>query len=336
LAGLDINLEVSEMKKLRAKKLTLIALSLMAVCLLFAGPALAKFPDKTITLIVPWSPGGSGDMSCRILASHMEKVLGQPVVVKNMPGAGSMVGAKALADAKPDGYTLGFLGISAAIAQYTSVAPVKMDKYVAVSGVINPELFLLVNSKRPWKSLAEFVAFAKKNPGKVKNANAGAGVIDHLYSSEFAKTAGVKFTQVPYKGWGPSLAALAGGHVDSMFVAIGPAKAMIKAGKIRPMAIAAAKRHPNYPDVPTMKEGGVDITMPFWESIVAPAGTPKEVIAALDQAIAKSFADPGIQKRIKASGLDIGYLGTSGIAKLRAASDQKVKSMVEALGLMRK
>jgi tripartite-type tricarboxylate transporter receptor subunit TctC len=324
------------MRQFRLKRFALVSLFIALLGLGFAAPAMAEFPTKTITLIVPWSPGGSGDMSCRILASHMEKVLGQPVVVKNMPGAGSMVGAKALVDSKPDGYTLGFLGISAAIAQYTSVSPVMMDKYTAVSGVINPELFLLVNADRPWKTLQEFVADAKKEPGKIKNANAGAGVIDHLYSTDFSNVADVKFTQVPYKGWGPSLAALAGGHVDSMFVAIGPAKAMIKAGKIRPIAIAAEKRHPNYPDIPTMKEGGVDIVMPFWESIVVPAGTPPEVIAKLNDAIKKSFENPAIQKKIKDSGLDISYMDTEGIAKLRAESDQKVKGMVEALGLQKK
>lgn len=293
----------------------------------------AEFPAKAVTLIVPWSPGGSGDMTCRILGAQMEKELGKPVVVKNMPGAGSMVGAKALADSKPDGYTLGFLGISAAIAQYTSVSPVMMKEYEAVSGVINPSLFLLVNVSAPWKTLHEFTEYAKSNPGKIKNGNAGAGVIDHLYSTEFAKVAGVKFTQVPFKGWGPSLAALAGGHVDSMFVAIGPAKAMIGAGKIRPVSIAAEKRHPAYPDIPTMKEGGVDITMPFWESIVVPAGTPDEIIAILDQVIRKAFEDPAVKKRIKDSGLDISYMDTAGIAELRAQSDAKVKAMVEALGL---
>ena len=295
--------------------------------------AYAEFPEKALTLIVPWSPGGSGDMTCRILAAQMEKELGKPVVVKNMPGAGSIVGARALADAKPDGYTMGFLGISAAIAQYTSVSPVMMSEYKAVSGVINPSLFLLVNANTPWKTLKEFVAFAKANPGKIKNGNAGAGVIDHLYSSDFAKVADVRFTQVPFKGWGPSLAALAGGHVDSMFVAIGPAKAMISAGKIRPIAIAAEERHPHYPEVPTMKEQGVDITMPFWESIVVPEKTPDDIVKILDTAIRKAFEDPGTQKKIKDSGLDVSYLDTSGIAKLRAASDAKVKSMVEALGL---
>ena len=292
-----------------------------------------KFPKKAITIIVPWSPGGSGDMTCRILAAQMEKDLGKPVVVKNMPGAGSMVGATALANSKPGGYTLGFLGISAAIAQYTSVSPVMMSEYKAVSGIINPSLVLLVNAKTPWKTLQEFVTFAKANPGKIKNGNAGAGVIDHLYSSEFAKVAGVKFTQVPYKGWGPSLAALAGGHIDSMFVAVGPAKAMIAAGKIRLVAIAAEKRHPSYPDIPTMKEGGVDITMPFWESLVVPSKTPDDVIAILDKAIRKAFEDPGTKKKIKDSGLDVSYLDTPGIARLRASSDANVKTMVEALGL---
>jgi tripartite-type tricarboxylate transporter receptor subunit TctC len=213
------------------------------------------------------------------------------------------------------------------------VSPVRMDRYVAVSGVINPELFLLVNADRPWKTVEEFAAYSKANPGKIKNGNAGAGVIDHLYSSEFAKVAGVEFIQVPFKGWGPSLAALAGGHVDSMFVAIGPAKAMIQGGKIRPLAIAAEKRHPNYPDMPTMKEGGVDVVMPFWESIVVPAGTPNETIVILDTAIRKSFEDAGVQKKISDSGLDVSYMDTVGIAELRASSNASVKRMVEELGL---
>lgn len=322
------------MLKKTACGLSLFLLLCTGVLSLGTGTALAEFPEKTITLIVPWSPGGSGDMTCRILAAQMEEDLGENVVVKNMPGAGSMVGAKALADSDPDGYTLGFLGISATIAQYTSVSPVMMNEYKPVSGIINPSLFLLVNADTPWESLEEFVAYARENPGKIKNGNAGAGVIDHLYSSEFAKVAGVEFTQVPYKGWGPSLAALAGGHIDSMFVAIGPAKAMIKAGKIRPLAIAAKERHPSYPEIPTMKEGGVDITMPFWESIVVPAGTPDKVVSVLDEAIAKAFQDPETMKKIKNSGLDVRYMDTQGIKELRQASDADVKSMVESLGLM--
>jgi tripartite-type tricarboxylate transporter receptor subunit TctC len=300
---------------------------------IWGSPVLAKFPEKPITLIVPWSPGGSGDMTCRILAAQMEKELGQPVVVRNMPGAGSLVGAKGVVDSAPDGYTLGFLGISAAIAQYTSVSPVMMSEYKAVSGIINPSLFLLVNTASPWKTLPEFVNHAKANPGKIKNGNAGAGVIDHLYSSEFGRVSGVEFTQVPFQGWGPALAALAGGHVDSMFVAIGPAKAMIGAGKIRPIAIAAEERHPAYPDIPTMKEGGVDVVMPFWESIVVPAQTPDTVVSILDEAIRKAFQDSATQKKIKDSGLDVSYMNTAGIEKLRAESDANVKRIVEALGL---
>jgi tripartite-type tricarboxylate transporter receptor subunit TctC len=302
--------------------------------MIFSGTVYAQFPEKTITLIVPWSPGGSGDMTCRILAAEMENQLGKPVVVKNMPGAGSMVGAVALVDAKADGYTLGYLGISAAIAQYTSVSPVMMEKYEAVSGVNNPELVLLVNSNSPWKTVTEFVAYAAANPQKIKNGNAGAGVIDHLYSTEFARVANVEFTQVPYKGWGPSLAALAGGHIDSMFVAIGPAKALIKAGKIRPIAIAGDVRHPTYPDLPTMKEGGVDITMPFWESITVPAGTPKDVIAKLDKAISKTFQNPDVQKKINDSGLNVSYLNKAEIDQLRSASDKNVKKMIMNAGLM--
>jgi len=321
------------------KKIVKATLTAMAVGAIVmggvVGASASGFPEKPLKLIVPWSPGGSGDMTCRLLAAKMKSTLGKPVVVKNMPGAGSMVGAKALADSQPDGYTLGFLGISAAIGQYTSVSPVKMSGYKAVSGIINPELVLLVNAKSQWKTFGEFVEYAKKNPGKIKNANAGAGVIDHLYSSKFGKVAGVEFTQVPYKGWGPSLAALAGGHVDSMFVAIGPAKALIKAGKIRPLAIASPKRHPSFPELPTMKEGGVDIVMDFWESIVVPAGTPDDVVARLDAAIGEAFADEAVQKKIKDSGLDLSYMANKEFVAFRQAADVQVKAMVQAVGLLK-
>jgi tripartite-type tricarboxylate transporter receptor subunit TctC len=298
--------------------------------------AMAKFPDKPVTLIVPWSPGGASDMVCRIVAAQMEKELGQPVVVQNMPGAGSLVGARALVTAAPDGYTLGWLGISAAIAQYTSVAPVMMKEYKAVSGAINPPLVLMVYSGAPWKTLKEFVSYAKANPGKVKNGNAGTGVIDHLYSAEFGEITGITFTQVPYQGWGPALAALAGGHVDCVFVAIGSAKAMMGAGKMRPIAIAGDARHPSYPDIPTMKEGGVNIVMPYWESFVVPLKTPDDVVKTLDQAIQKSFRDPATQKRIKDASLDVVYMDTKGIEELRTKSDATVKKIIHSLGLGQK
>lgn len=318
-------------------RLTIIALLISSMlCAAGSNVFAADFPQKPLTLIVPWSPGGSGDMTCRILAAQMQKDLGKPVVVKNMPGAGSMVGAKALADASADGYTLGFLGISAAIAQYTSVSPVMMDEYKPVGGIINPELVLLVNAKSPWKTFEEFLAYAKENPGKIKNANAGAGVIDHLYSSKFGKVAEVEFTQVPYKGWGPSLAALAGGHVDSMFVAIGPAKALIKAGKIRPLAISSAERHPSFPDLPTMKEGGVDIVMDFWESIVVPAGTTDEIVTILDESLASAFANESVQEKIKNSGLDLAYMPNKEFVSFRTEADKQVRAMVEAVGLLKK
>ena len=315
-----------------------VALATIAAIVFFLGlaPAMAKFPEKPISLIVPWSPGGASDMVCRILAAQMEKELGQPVVVKNLPGAGSLVGAQALVTSAPDGYTLGWLGISAVIAQYTSVSPTMMKEYKAVSGAINPPLALLVYSGSPWKTLQEFVSYAKANPGKIKNGNAGAGVIDHLYSVEFGNVAGVQFTQVPYQGWGPALAALAGGHVDSVFVTIGSTKAMMSAGKMRPIAIAGDERHPSYPEIPTMKESGVNITMPYWESIVVPLKTPDDVVKILDQAIRKSFQDPGTQKRIKDASLDVTYMDTQGIENLRTKSDATVKKIIESLGLRHK
>lgn len=312
-----------------------IGIVLAAVFLLGATPyASTQFPNKPITVIVPWAAGGGSDIICRLLATKLKDLLGQPVVVKNLPGAGSLVGAQALVDSKPDGYTLGFLGISAVIGQYTSAAPVMMDKYAPVSGILNPSPTLWVNAKSPWKTVKDYVEYGRKNPGKIKNGNAGPGVIDHLYSTQFAQSAGIKLSQVPYQGWAPALTELAGGHVDSVFSAFGPAKPMEAAGQIRALAIGSDTRHPLRPNLPTMKEGGVDITMPFWESFVVPLGTPNNIIAILDKAIRESFEDPDFQKR-NMDTVAVSYIGTNELVKLRTESNETVKRLVEAVGLKR-
>lgn len=295
----------------------------------------AQFPNKPITIIVPWAAGGGGDITCRILAPKMKEILGQPVVVKNLPGAGSLIGVQAMVDSKPDGYTVGFPGISAVIAQYTSVSPVMMDQYIPVCGILNPSPSLWVNANSPWKTLKEFIEYGKANPGKIKNGTAGAGVIDHLYSTEFSKITGVVFTQVPYQGWAPALTELAGGHVDSVFAAFGPAKPMEGAGKIRSLAIGSEARHPSRPDMLTMKESGVDTVMPFWESFAVPLGTPKNIIAILDDAIRKAFEDPEFQKMNKDS-VYVTYIGTREIEKLRTESNARIKTLVEMVGLKRR
>jgi tripartite-type tricarboxylate transporter receptor subunit TctC len=323
------------MKKSNIEKFILRIVIATAFLLISVSLASAQFPNKPITIIVPWAAGGGADITCRMLAPKMKEILGQPVVVKNVPGAGSLLGLQALVDSKPDGYTMEFPGISAVIAQYTSVSPIMIDQYVPVSGILNPSPTLWVNAKSNWKTLKEFIEYGKANPGKIKNGNAGAGVIDHLYSTEFSKKTGVKFTQVPYKGWAPALTELAGGHVDSVFAAFGPAKPMEGAGKIRPLAIGSATRHSSRPDIQTMKESGVDIIMPFWESFAVPLGTPDSIIAILDDAIRKSFEDPEIQKMNKNT-VDVSYIGTEEIVKLRTESNERIKILVEMVGLKRK
>jgi len=313
------------------------ASALILAAMVFLGsvvPSAAEFPEKPVTIIVPWAAGGGGDITCRMLADKMKDILGQPVVVKNVPGAGSLLGVKALVDAKPDGYTVGFPGISAVIAQYTSVSPIMMDEYIPVSGILNPSPTLWVNTDASWKSLEEFIEYGKANPMKVKNGNAGAGVIDHLYSSEFSKKTGVKFAQIPFKGWAPALTELAGGHVDSVFAAFGPAKSMEGAGKIRPLAIGAEERHPSRPEIPTMKEGGVDIVMPFWESLAVPKGTPQSIVDILDNAIRKAFEDPELQK-MNENTVNVSYIGFEEIAELRKQSNERIKELVEMVGLKR-
>lgn len=306
-----------------------------AVLFLGATPyaSAQEYPNKPITLIVPWGAGGNSDIAGRLLADKMRDRLGQPVIVMNMPGAGSLIGARALVNSKPDGYTLGWFGISAVTGQYIFRDPVAMDQYMPVSGILNPSFVFWVNSKSPLRTLRDFVEYAKKNPGKIKNGNAGSGSIDHLYSVQFAMLAGIEMTQVPYRGSGQALVDLAGGHLDSVLAALGPAKPMETTGQIRAIAIGSDTRHPLRPDVPTIKEGGVNMTMPFWESVAVPLGTPSNIVAILDKAIREAFDDPDFQKK-NMDTVAMSYMGgTKEIAKLRMETNETIRRLVEALGL---
>lgn len=296
-------------------------------------PVLAReFPSKTITIIVPWAAGGGSDITCRIIAIGLKKYLGQNIVVKTMPGGGSLVGAKALVESPPDGYTIGWLGVSAALAQYTTLAPVMMDEYITVARTIHQPLMLLVKSDAPWKSIPEFLEHAKGK--KIKNGNAGTGVIDHIFSGAFAKETGVEFIQAPYTGWAPALAALAGGHIDVVFAGMAASRPLLKAGKIRSLGVSADTRRAMYPEVPTFREQGVTIrTTAYWESFVVPKGTPASVVRVLEDAIDKSLRDPEVEKKLRDSDIEIEFLGSQASAAFRKEQDDFLKTHVDALGL---
>src|SRR5499427_7415988 len=259
------------------------------LCLLALGPAAAQsYPTRLIKMIVPFPPGGPIDTMGRLVAHELSSRLRQEVIVENRPGAGSTIGSKAVASAEPDGYTLlfgssGSLAVAPALYPKLNLEPLKLFAPVASVSLL-PHVFV-VGPSLPVKTVQEFVAYAKANPGKL-NYGAGVGTPPHLLSTLLKTKAGIDVTFVPYKGSAASVTDLLAGQTHFTIDGLVTLYPLIKEGKVRALGIARAQRWPALPDVPTLVESGYpDFTLDAWTGVAAPAGTPPEMIDTLNRAI---------------------------------------------------
>ncbi len=274
-----------------------------------ASPALAAdFPSKPITLVVPFPPGGPTDAMARTLAAAAKASLGQTVIVENKAGAGGNIGAEAVARAERDGHTLLFgtsgpLAINVSLYRKPGYDPVKSFAPVIQIGHL-PNV-LVVHPGLPAQTVPELIAYGKANPGKLSYASSGNGASSHLAGVLFNNTAGTDFQHIPYKGTGPALTDLLGGQVAMTFTDVLTAMPHIKSGKLRALGVTTKSRSQALPEVPTVAEQGVpgfDVSVFF--GIVAPAGTPKDVIDKLNRAFADALKQPDVRQTLLAQGLE--------------------------------
>ncbi len=265
-----------------------------------------NWPNKGLTLIVPYAPGGFSDTRMRLLARKLSDKLGQPVVVENKGGAGGVIGTSMIAKAAPDGYTLGS-GNLAPLAVNPSLMP-KMPYNVArdlapVILIENSPLVLSVANNMPVKTLDELIALAKKEPGKLTFGSSGVGGAHHLSGEMFRDSAKIDITHVPYKGGSPAATDLMAGHLNMMFEMGYAALPSIQGGRVRPIAVTSAERLTILPDVPTMSELGIKGFESYnWQGIIVPAGTPAPIIAKLNQAFNEILKDPDVATAISSVG----------------------------------
>ena len=286
------------------------AICLTALMVLGAGLAQAEtYPSRPIKLIVPWPAGGGVDTSARLIAQPLSERLGQPVVIENKPGAAGNIGTALAAKEKPDGYTLLQASLSPNAVNphlYSNLGfdPVKDFEFVA--RVYTVPSFLVVPSSSPANSAQDLVAMAKKAPGSLDFGSGGVGSSQHLFGVMFNKAAGIDVVHVPYKGTSPAEAALVAGHVDFM---LNPPTALahVAAGKLKALGVASAKRSPAVPDVPTLDEQGIKgvYTSTFY-GVMAPAGTPKEIVDRLNKEIVAILQTPEIRSRLAKLAADPG------------------------------
>ena len=273
-----------------------------------ASAALAQaYPNKPIKLIVPFAPGGFTDVVARILGQKLSVSLGQPFVIENKAGAGSTIGTDFVAKAAPDGYTLVMVStthvISPAIYPKLPYDPIK--SFTPVGKLVDSAYVLLVNPKVPANNVAEFIALAKASPDKIHYASSGNGSSQHLMGGMFAAMTGVKMKHVPYKGSSGAANDLVAGVVESSFAGVPNAMAQVPAGRLKALAVTTSKRIPQLPDVPTMQEAGVSgYNASVWLGLLAPAGTPKDVVMKLNSEIAKVLSAADTKKELYAAGVE--------------------------------
>jgi tripartite-type tricarboxylate transporter receptor subunit TctC len=284
-------------------------LGLLAFGVAAIAAAAADYPSRPVTIVVGFPPGGASDILARIVASKLAALLGQPFVVDNRPGAGGNVAGEVVAHAAADGYTL-LLGNNAILATNASLyrkTGFDAEKDFAPITLIGTQAnVLVVNNDVPAHSLAELIALAKANPGKLNFASSGYGLAAHLAGELFKADAGIDIVHVPYKGSAPALQDVIAGQDQMMFATTSGAMGLIRSGQLRPLAVTTLKRTPSLPDVPTIDESGIKgFEATTWHGLVAPAGTPDAVIKVLHHATVEALNDPGVRHSLDELGVDI-------------------------------
>jgi len=272
----------------------------LAIAALASTASAQTYPDRPITMIVPFAAGGASDVIARIIGERMGQALGQTIVNENVAGAGGVIALNRVATAKPDGYTIliGNTGTNAASYVLTPDVKFTPDSFLPVGLIAKTAPVLAVKKDFPAKTLAEFVAYAKANPGKINLAHAGVGSSNYLICKNFIAAAKVEVTLVSYRGAGPALNDLLGGHVDGVCDNAASIAPSIQADRVQGLAVAAAKRLEILPDLKTSAEGGLpEFLAEGWNAIFTPANTPNDVTARLNGALRTSIADPAVRKR---------------------------------------
>jgi tripartite-type tricarboxylate transporter receptor subunit TctC len=322
----------------RAMLAGLTGLAVAPVSRAFAqGTAESSYPVRNITLVVPFAPGGSTDILARIVAGHLQQSLGQPVVIENRTGASGNIGTATVARAAPDGYTFLFNTMSVHTmnrALFASMpfdgvkdfSPIAMLAYVTNTMVVHPSV--------PARTVPEFIAHAKANPGKVAYASAGPGSTNHLCAALFEKMTGVQMVHVPYRGGAPAVADTVGGQTQLFFTAGTQSLEHVKAGKLRLLAVTESKRSSLLPDVPTVSETVPGYEMSVWYGAFGPAGMPPAIVVRLNAEISRILFLPDVKKRMEDIAVEVAKMTPEELTTLTRNDAEKWGKLIKELGIV--
>ena len=310
-------------------KKTLMGLALAAA----AASAFAVYPEKTVTMVVPFPPGGSTDAIARVIGQKLQEKMGQSFIVDNKAGATGTIGAAFVKRAPADGYTLFVSSLGPFVIAPHLIKGVQYDALKDLDPItvaVQAPNVLVVPAASPYKSVAELLAGLKKTPGKVSFASSGNGSSDHLSAELFWQQSGTEGLHIPYKGGGPAINDLLGGQVDAAFVNINGIIQHIKGGKVRALAISSEKRNPLLPEVATLQEQGVKgAEVQSWQAVAGPKGLPADIKAKLQAEIKAALNDPAVKEKLLAQGFEIVANTPDEFAKFQAAEYAKWKQLIE-------
>jgi tripartite-type tricarboxylate transporter receptor subunit TctC len=310
---------------------SIIGLSLVLVLFMSVSIQAAEFPTKEVQIIIPWAAGGATDLIFRALGATTGKYLGKAVVIVNRTGGAGAVGYTEAMQAKPDGYTLVSAITPLTILPHRVKTAYTYKSFEPIINVVKDPGMFLVRSDAPWKSLKEFLDYAKKNPEMITVGNSGTGGGVHLIALAFENAAGVTFNHIPFAGGGPSVTALLGGHVNAVSVSPPEGIEHVKAGKLKIIALFSEKRFEMFPDVQTVKEQGIDFVMGQWRGLVSSKGTPPDVINILHDAFKKGMDDPVFQKNAEDMAINLYHLGPEEFGKLMASQHELFGKLIQEM-----
>ena len=314
----------------------LLAVAAFVLAVVPNRPALAIYPERGLRIVVPFAPGGGTDVVARTLAQEMAKDLGVSVIIENRPGAGTIVGTQAVAVSAADGYTL-LMGTFANAVNPSLNAKLPYDPhkdFAPVALIARSFNIVVVNPKSPFRTIADLIAAAKANPGKMTFGTFGAGTSAHLAGELFKDMAKVNLTAVPYKGAAPAITDLIGGQIDVMFTTVASAASLVESGQLRAIAVTSAERSPAFPQVPTVAEAGVPgYAAESWYGLFAPSGTPPEVIDRLNRSAAAAVQSEAFKRLSVNEGLVIVGLPPEALDRYFRAEEERWRRVISEAGI---
>lgn len=292
-----------------------------------------QFPVKQINVVVAAAPGGASDMTTRIYTQQMEKLLGKPFLVSNRPGAACSIGMEYLKNRRADGYYIGYVPVESVMVRALGITDVSSNDFDFFARAMTLPAAVTVRKEAPYNTFAEFIAFAKENPGQIKVGNSGTGSIWHIAAAAIEEAADVKFNHIPFEGGAPAVSALMGKNVDAVTVSVPEVQSGVDSGDFKILTVLGDTRSSAAPDIATAKELGYDINVFGWGAFGAPKGTPKEVLKVLEEASAKALDSNEVREFFKSRGFEHNYLNGEDMTKFAKEQLEFFDKLINKLGI---